>query len=555
MIKVRSIFTLLLAVFAFTPVLAQTDSDHNFEVKKNLDVFNAIYKHLDLMYVDTLDAKEVIGTGIKAMLQSLDPYTEYYPEENMTELKEIYTGKFAGIGALIRYNTKIKRVVIDEPYEGMPAALSGLKKGDIILSIDDSSMVDKSVSYVSSRLRGEAGTSFVLKIQRPTTGKKMQMKITRKIVQTPSVPYYGLQSGGIGYIHLRQFTEGCSKEVRNAFIEMKDNGMKGLVLDLRNNGGGSELEAVQIVNMFVPKGKLIVSNRGKLKRSNIDYVTKVEPIDTVMPVVVLVSDGTASASEITSGALQDLDRAVILGTRTYGKGLVQTSVDLPYNGSLKLTSNKYYIPSGRCIQAINYRHAHGGYTEHIPDSLTHLFHTAHGREVRDGGGILPDVIVQSDSLPNIAYYLASSGADSTEVMLDYEVDYIARHTSIAPPQDFEISDADYEVFKQKVIESGFTYDPQTEKYLKHLKTLAQYEGYYEDAKEEFDKLENKLTHNLSRDLDFNKEHIKKILANDIVAAYYYQRGAIQNSLRGDKQMEEAIRLINTPEEYAKILTP
>ena len=551
--KKRSILLTLLTAMAFASAMAQTESDHNFEVKKNLDVFNAIYKNLDMIYVDTLDAAEVIGTGIKSMLRSLDPYTEYYPEENMKDLKEIYTGKFAGIGALIRYNTKIKRVVIDEPYEGMPADKAGLRKGDIILAIDDSSMVDKNVSYVSSHLRGDPGSSFVLKIQRPTTGKKMQMKVTRKTIQTPSVPYYGLRPGNIGYLHLRQFTEGCAKEVRNAMIEMKEKGMKGMVLDLRGNGGGSESEAVDIVNLFVPKGKLIVSNRGKLKRSNIDYYTKSEPLDTVMPVVVLVGESTASASEITSGALQDLDRAVILGTRTYGKGLVQTSVDLPYNGSLKLTSNKYYIPSGRCIQAINYKHAQGGYTEHIPDSLTKVFHTAHGREVRDGGGIMPDVVVQPDSLPNIAYYLASSGTDSTEVMFDYEVDYIARHATIPPADDFEISDAEYEEFKQRVLASGFTYDHESEKYLKQLIRLAKFEGYYDGAKEEFGQLEKKLQHNLSHDLDFNKEQLKKILANDIVAAYYYQRGAIANSLRGDKQMEEAARLINTPEEYGKIL--
>ena len=551
--KTRHILLCLLAALATNVAVAQTDSDHNFEVKKQLDVFNSIYKNLDLMYVDTLDAKEVIGTGIKAMLRSLDPYTEYYPEEKMEDLKEIYTGKFAGIGAIIRYNSKIKRVVIDEPYQGMPADKAGLTKGDIILAIDDSSMIDKNVSYVSSRLRGDPGTSFILKVERPTTGKKMKIKITRQTVQTPSVPYYGIQASGVGYINLRQFTEDCSKEVRKAFIEMKEKGIKGLVLDLRNNGGGSEAEAVHIVNMFVPKDLLIVSNRGKLKRSNIDYKTKVEPIDTVMPVVVLVNDDTASASEITSGALQDLDRAVILGMRTYGKGLVQISVDLPYNGSLKLTSDKYYIPSGRCIQAINYRHAQGGYTEHIPDSLTKVFHTAHGREVRDGGGIMPDVVVEPDSLPNIGYYLATSGADSTEVLLDYEVDYIARHPSIAKPSEYEISDSEYEEFKQRVIDSGFTYDHETEKYLKNLVKLAKFEGYYDDAKEDFDNLEKKLRHNIAKDLDYNKSQIKKILANDIVAAYYYQAGAIENSLRGDKQMEEAVRIINNPEEYWKIL--
>ena len=462
---------IVFGLVALIPSQAQTNDDHMFNVAKNLDVFNTIYKNLEMLYVDTLDADEVVGTAIKAMLRSLDPYTEYYPEENMQELKEIYTGKFAGIGALIRYNMQLKRVVIDEPYEGMPSAEAGLKKGDIILAIDDSVMTDKDVSYVSSHLRGDPGTSFILKIQRPTTGKKMQMKITRRTIQTPAVPYYGMQPGQIGYLCLRQFTEDCSKDVRRAFIEMKNQGMRAFVLDLRNNGGGSEQEAVNIVNMFVPKDVLIVSNRGKMQRANRDYVTKVEPIDAEMPLVVLVNDNSASASEITAGALQDLDRAVILGTRTYGKGLVQMSVDLPYNGSLKLTSNKYYIPSGRCIQAINYRHSKGGYTEHIPDSLTHVFHTAGGREVRDGGGIKPDVEVVPDSLPNIAYYLASSGMDSTEVMLNYEIDYINRHPTIAQPSQFELSDADYADFKQRVLKSGFKYDPESEKFMETLVKL------------------------------------------------------------------------------------
>lgn len=546
---------IVFGLVALIPSQAQTNDDHMFNVAKNLDVFNTIYKNLEMLYVDTLDADEVVGTAIKAMLRSLDPYTEYYPEENMQELKEIYTGKFAGIGALIRYNMQLKRVVIDEPYEGMPSAEAGLKKGDIILAIDDSVMTDKDVSYVSSHLRGDPGTSFILKIQRPTTGKKMQMKITRRTIQTPAVPYYGMQPGQIGYLCLRQFTEDCSKDVRRAFIEMKNQGMRAFVLDLRNNGGGSEQEAVNIVNMFVPKDVLIVSNRGKMQRANRDYVTKVEPIDAEMPLVVLVNDNSASASEITAGALQDLDRAVILGTRTYGKGLVQMSVDLPYNGSLKLTSNKYYIPSGRCIQAINYRHSKGGYTEHIPDSLTHVFHTAGGREVRDGGGIKPDVEVVPDSLPNIAYYLASSGMDSTEVMLNYEIDYINRHPTIAQPSQFELSDADYADFKQRVLKSGFKYDPESEKFMETLVKLAKFEGYYDDAKQEFDNLQKKLTHNLEKDLDFNKEQIKRLIESDIVAAYYYERGSVENALRRDKQMAEAVRLINSSEEYKKILKP
>jgi peptidase, S41 family len=534
------------------PSVAQ-NKDHNFDVAKNLDVFNAIYKQLDMMYVDTLNADEVIGNGINAMLRSLDPYTVYFPAEQQKELKEIYTGKFAGIGALIRYYPKLKYTVIDEPYRGMPAAEAGLRKGDIILGIDDVSMAGKDSKFVSEHLRGTPGTSIVLRIKRWSTGKEMRVKVTRRIIKQPALPYYGMRKGGVGYISLRQFTEGCAKEMRRAVMDLKAKGMKSLIFDLRNNGGGSEQEAVDIVNMFVRKGLTIVSNRGKLKRANRDYKTAVEPIDTLMPIVVLVNGGTASAGEITSGSLQDLDRAVILGSRTYGKGLVQMSVDLPYNGSLKLTTNKYYIPSGRCIQAINYKHSNGGYVEHVPDSLTKVFHTANGREVRDGGGIQPDVEIKPDSLPNIAYYLEY--VDSNSVLMNYEVEYIAKHPAIAPASEFELSDTDYADFKQRVLKSGFSYDRESEKYLKNLVKLAKFEGYYDDAKAEFEQLEKKLSHNVEKDLDYNKAVIKQLITNDIVTAYYYQSGAIEHSLRSDKQMQAAEKLLNTPQEYRRLLLP
>ena len=501
----------MLLALPFTQITAQEDKDHNFNVGKNMQVFNEIYNYLDLMYVDTLNADEVVGTAINSMLRSLDPYTVYYPEDQVKNLRTMITGRYVGIGAVIRYNQKLKRVVIDEPYAGNPAAEVGLKKGDIILSIDDSTMVGKDVSYVSSHLRGDPGTTFVLKIKRPSTGKVMNFTIKRRSVELPSIPFYGLNGDGIGYLNLSSFTEGCAKDVRRALVEMKQKGMKGFVLDLRGNGGGSLSEAVDIVNMLVPKGITLVKTRGKLKRANRDYTTSVEPIDSVMPVVVLVNGESASASEITSGSLQDLDRAVILGTRTYGKGLVQLSVDLSYNGQLKLTTGKYYIPSGRCIQAINYKHARGGYTEHIPDSLTKVFHTVGGREVRDGGGIKPDIVVRPDSLPNIAYYLTVNGLDSTEVLLDYEIDYIASHPTIAPAADFEISDADYEDFKRRVIESGFTYDPESERALKSLKKIVQFEGYYDDAKTEFENLEKKLKHDIARDLDMHRDVLKQII--------------------------------------------
>ena len=536
------------------PVAAQNNKDHNLDVAKSLDVFNAIYKNLDYMYVDTLNATDVVGTAISSMLESRDPYTSYYPEDKAAEYKEMMTGKYAGVGAVISYNFKIKRVVINEPYEGMPAAEAGLRKGDIILSIDGEDMTKQTNQYVSDHLRGDAGTTLVLKVLRPATGKKLTMKITRKAIQMPYLPYYGLQPDGIGYINYAQFFDGTSKDFRRAFLDLRQKGAKKLVIDLRNNGGGNVQDAISILNMFLPKGKTLLTMKGKIKNANRTYTTTVEPVDTVMPIVVLVNGQTASASEITSGALQDYDRAVILGTRTYGKGLVQVpNVPLPYNGKLKLTTAKYYIPSGRCIQAVNYRHSKGGYTEHVPDSLTSLFHTAAGREVRDGGGIKPDVEVKGDSLPNIALYL--DRVDTTSVLLNYEVDYLKTHPTVARPSEFEFSDADYEVLKQQIVESGFTYDRLSDKYLKDLERMAQFEGYYDDSKAEFEALKKKLTHNLATEPDwpYNKEKIKQMVALDIMSMYYYQKGAIEHSLRYDPQYKEAVRLLNNPEEYEGVL--
>ena len=539
------------------PIMAQNTSDHNFRVAKNLDIFNAIYRNLDLMYVDSLDADKTIGTAIRSMMHSLDPYTDYFPEDKAAEYKQMMTGKYAGIGSIISYSFTRKHVIINEPYEGMPAAEAGLKKGDMILSIDGESMAEKTTAYVSDHLRGEPGTTMVLKIQRPSTGKKMTVKVQRKAIQMPFLPYYGMQKDGIGYINYNQYLENSAKDVRRAFIDLKKQGMKGLVLDLRNNGGGSVQEALQILNMFIPKGRHLLSMKGKVKNANSSYNTTVEPIDTVMPIVVLVNEATASASEITSGTLQDYDRAVIMGTRTYGKGLVQIpNVSLPYNGKLKLTTAKYYIPSGRCIQALRYKHTDNGYVaENVPDSLTHEFRTAAGRIVRDGGGIKPDIEVKPDSLPNIAFYL--SRVDTTDIMLNYEIDYIAAHPTVASPKDFELSDADYEQFKQRVVKSGFTYDQVSEKILKELENLARFEGYYDDAKPEFEALRQKLKHNIAKDLDYpyNKQKIKELIAADLMAAYYFEKGSLENSLRNDKQFAEAARLLGNPTEYQKLLQP
>ena len=539
-------------VVTMLPVGASAQENHELEVGKNLDIFNALYSNLDLFYVDTLNPKQTMTAAIKGMLRSLDPYTEYYPEDEKKNLQMMLTGKYAGIGALIKYHTRLKRVVVDEPYEGMPAAEVGLKKGDIILSIDDTLMTDKNVSYVSSHLRGDAGTTFVLKVKRPSTDKEMQFKITRRNIKLPELPYYGMRPDSIGYINLNQFTEGCAKDVRRAFVELKNQGAKALIFDLRGNGGGSEMEAVDIVNLWVPQEQMIVENRGKVRQANRVYKTRLEPVDTVMPMVVLVNGETASASEITSGALQDLDRAVVVGTRTYGKGLVQVPLDLPYNTNVKITTSHYYIPSGRCIQAINYKRDG---KERIADSLTNVFHTRGGREVRDGGGIMPDLVVKNDTMPNIAYYLSAGGMDSTEVLFDYVVDYINQHPTIAAANDFHITEADWQTFRQRVIDSGFTYDPVSKKQFDELVKTAKFEGYYDEAKDAFDALEQKLKHDVASDLDKHRATIQQMLEMDIISSYYYQKGSIEAGLNYDTQLKEAERILKSTEEYQRILHP
>ena len=533
--------------------------DRSFQIVKSLDVFNSVFKELDMFYVDSINPKEVIEYGIQAMLAKTDPYTEFYPEEDNT-LKEMTSGKFGGVGSVIRYYGPCKRVAIIEPSEGHPAAEAGLKAGDIILEINGKDMAQESrtpnelTDYVSSNLRGDPGTMCVVKVNRPvsdSTYVPMEFKITRGTIRTNPMPYYGMLNDSIGYIYVSTFSvEGCSKEIKRAFIELKQQGATSMIIDVRGNRGGLLSEAVNVVNFFVPKGKEIVKTKGKFKQMDHVYRTASEPIDLEIPLVVLVDGITASASEIVSGSLQDLDRAVIIGNRTYGKGLVQTLRYLPYNTSMKVTTSKYYIPSGRCVQAIDYskRNADGSIAR-TPDSLTHVFYTEAGREVRDGGGIRPDIEVKMERTPNILFYLVNE-----DMIFDYATQYVIKHPTIAGVKDFRLTDADYADFKAMLKKRNFTYDRQSEALLKNLKEMAEFEGYMENASEEFAALEKKLQHNLDLELDRFAKDIKPLIAEEIVKRYYFERGAVQESMKDDPDLEKAIEVLQQPDKYQGILT-
>ena len=493
--KVRRAILGLLAAVGIVALWGFASADsRSFQIAKNLDIFNSIVKELDLFYVDTIDPNKTIREGIDAMLYSLDPYTEYYPEDDQSELEQMLKNSYGGIGSIIRYSPKTEYTVIAEPYEGMPAAEVGLKAGDVLLEID---------------------------------GKDLK-----------------------GNPDVSTFSGNPSQEFKEAFLELKKQGIASLVIDLRNNGGGLLDEAVEIANFFLPRGDTLVTTKGKIAQSSNIYKTLREPLDLDIPLAVLVNSVTASSSEILAGSLQDLDRAVIIGTRTYGKGLVQTTRQLPYGGTMKLTTSKYYIPSGRCVQAIDYTHRNeDGSVGRIPDSLTTVFHTRAGRVVRDGGGVTPDIEVEAEKLPNILFYLVNEN-----LIFDYATDYCLKHASIPAPEQFEVTDADYAAFKEKVKAADFKYDQQTEKMLKSLKEMAEFEGYLEGASAEFDALEKKLQHNLDHDLDYFAKEIKSMLAIEIVKRYYYQRGSIIEQLKDDPDLKEAVKILGDADAYRSMLS-
>ncbi len=531
----------------------KSGDDRNFQIAKNLDTFNSIVKELDMFYVDTLDPNKTVREGIDYMLSSLDPYTEYYPEDDQAELQQMLNASFGGIGSLITYNQKLKRSMIAEPFEGTPAAKVGLKAGDILMEIDGKDLAGKNNQEVSQMLRGAVGTSFKLKVERPDEKggtRPLEFDIVRQTIQTPMIPYDTIFNKNVGYINLSTFSGTPSKDFKKTFLKLKKEGITSLVIDLRGNGGGRLEEAVEIANFFLPRGKVIVTTKGKTKQASNTYKTLREPLDLDIPITVLVNGATASASEILSGAFQDFDRAVIVGSRTFGKGLVQTTRPLPYGGVMKLTTSKYYIPSGRCVQAIDYKHRNeDGSVGTIPDSLTTVFHTAAGREVRDGGGVMPDIEVKQEKLPNILFYLVRDN-----LIFDYATQYCLKHPSIPSPQEFKVTDTDYNDFKAMVKKADFKYDQQSEKIMKTLKEAAKFEGYLDEASEEIKALEKKLTHNLDRDLDYFSKDIRSMIADEIIKRYYYTRGGIIQQLKDDDGLQAALKILADPVKYKETLS-
>ncbi len=520
------------------------------EISRNLDIFNALYKELQTFYVDSIDAEKSIDIAIGAMLNDIDPYTEYIPAKAQESFRSMTTGEYGGIGSYIMERNG--NTYISEPYEGSPANLAGLRPGDRIIMIDADSTVGWSSSKVSDKLKGQQGTTVKVTVNRPWVKDSiLSFDIVRRKIQIPSVPYWGIIKGDIGYISLNSFTEKSYNEVRDALQELiKNKGAKSIVLDLRGNGGGLLESAVQILGLFLPKGTPVLTTKGKGALTEKTYKTTVTPVDTKIPLAVLIDGSTASSAEIVSGALQDLDRAVIVGNRSFGKGLVQSTRQLPYDGMLKVTIAKYYIPSGRLIQAIDYSHRNpDGSVARIPDSLTNVFKTAHGREVRDGGGITPDIKVEYPDVTRLTFNVVRD-----HWAFDFANKYFAENPTIASPEEFVIDDTIYTRFKNFIDPSRFNYDKVCETALDQLKQIATTEGYMNDSvKAQFDVLSSLLKHNLDKDLDTNREAITPYLAGEIINRYYYNRGGIIYNLRDDATIDSAATVLTTPK-YKEILS-
>jgi carboxyl-terminal processing protease len=544
---VRVSLFIVIAFLASSVFLWSYRSD-DFETVKNLDVFYTLYKELNLYYVDDVDAGKIIKTGIDAMLESLDPYTVYIPESEMEDLKFMTTGQYGGIGALIRQHGDY--VVIAEPYETFPAYLAGLKAGDILLEVDGKSLKGRKTSEVSELLKGQPNTSLNIKVERYGNSEPIDFEFMRQEVKVPSVPYYGMIGNGIAYIVLTRFTNGAGDEIRKAYLELKkDNQITGVIIDLRSNPGGLLMEAVNVTNIFVDKGQEVVSTRGKVSEWDKVYQAPREALDVTVPLVILVNRGSASASEIVSGAIQDLDRGVIIGQRTYGKGLVQTTRDLSYNAKLKVTTAKYYIPSGRCIQALDYSHRNeDGSVGRVPDSLVSEFSTSNGRKVFDGGGILPDIVIKPEGISNISIALSLQN-----IIFDYATIYASNHDSIAKPGVFKITDQEYNDFVDFASSKDFNYDTKSEEVLDELIEITKKEKYFNVVDEDIENLKEKLAHDVKKDLSVFKDEIIELLSSEIVTRYYFQKGRVEYNLAVDKEVEQAIQVISDSVMYRSIL--
>ena len=540
----------LLVAVVLVSLDAVADDRHKFRLARQLSVFNTIVKDLNMFYVDSIMPDIMINKGIDAMLANLDPYTVYYPEEKSDELKMMTTGKYAGVGSTIRYHEEKKTTVLTEPYEGMPAYKAGMRAGDAIVSIDGKSVKGMSVDSVSDMLRGEPGTKVTVVVERPGVKQELAFRLERESIALPAISYYGLQDGNIGYIALESFTEDCSKDMRRAVVDLKKQGATSFVIDLRGNGGGLLGEAVEIVNLFIPKGKTVVTTKGKIKQSNEVFETRREPIDTESPIVVLVNGQTASASEILAGALQDFDRAVIVGSRTYGKGLVQSTRPVAGGGYLKLTTAKYYIPSGRCVQALDYSHViDEGRTLRVPDSLTTVFRTAAGREVRDGGGIRPDVEVKSEELSTLIFNLLQDMS-----VFDFATGFCLKNDTIESASTFTVSDETYSEFVSFLKSRNFSYDLISARRLADLKRIIELEGFGDIVKDEIASLEKKLQVDLDHSLSHFSDDVKVLIASEIVKRYHGQKGEIIYNLREDSDIKESYGILKDLKRYREILS-
>ena len=532
---------LLTGFFAF-----KAKNDKLFALAKNIDIFATLVRELDSYYVDEIDPDELVSIGINAMLEELDPYTEYVPEEESADFRMLTTGEYAGIGALIGGRGEGNIIIM--PYTGFPAQSAGLKIADQLLKVDSVDVSKKNTSEVSDLLKGPANTPVKIKVKRNLD--TLEFNLVRKKISLKNVPYYGKLDEKTGYIKLGDFTTNASLEVRNALIALKNQGAEKLVLDLRDNPGGLLSEAVEIVNLFIPKGKEVVKTIGKLENVNFTYKTTKTPLDKDIPLVVLINERSASASEIVAGALQDYDRAVLIGRKSFGKGLVQTTIPLTYNAQMKVTTAKYYIPSGRCIQAIDYAQTReNGEVYSIPDSLRKEFKTKNGRIVRDGAGIEPDEMIESKTYAPITYSLVARNH-----VFDYATEYFYKHPSIGKPREFSITDQEYQNFIKWLEGKEYDYTTYLEKSVSDMKKNAEKAPYYNEIKDQIEALEKRVNHSKEQDLITYKDEVKKVISEEIVSRYYFQEGMIEAGLLKDKDVLKALEVIKQPSQFGKILT-